>query len=347
MTVAGDPAPGAGVPADPPGEALLEETPCLLCGSEEGEVRLTSRVQLAPNTGERFHLRDCRRCGLTYLSPRPTPERMGRYYPPDYLSHRGPEAWGRWSPLVRASLRRMDGARVRRVRRAVSLAPGDPVLDVGCGRPSFLCRLQDRTGIFPVGVDSSDGGWRDDPQKWNGLTLLRGTPSSLEARLRTLGRSGPGPGSSASGFRVITLWHALEHDHDPLSTLRALARLAAPDGRLVVEVPDLGSWTAWWFGPHWAGLHTPRHTALHTRETLIRTVEAGGWVVEDHLPYGTLDPYLLVWMSRAVRRGDDLSGPLAPAFPRFLLGRIVWLPLSVLGRRLPLGVQTVVARPPT
>jgi SAM-dependent methyltransferase len=313
--------------------AATETVPCLLCGSGEAHSWLDSQVQLAPATGEVYSFVRCAVCGLVYLSPRPLAAEIHRYYPPSYLPHRGPEAWGRWAPLVRSAERRMDRKRVRLVTAHAALAPGSRVLDVGCGRPTFLRELRRRTGAEGVGTDVSEAGWEAEDRA--DLRLVRGSFPEVEEELR---------GVAGDGFCAVTLWHALEHDYGPLETLRALSRLAAPGAVLVVEVPDLSSLTARLHGPDWAGLHTPRHPAAYTAETLAATVQEAGWKVIRHLRYGTLDPYVLWWLGRRIRRGDPLDRSLEGGFPAFLGGKLAFLPLALLGHWVPLGVQTVVAR---
>ena len=46
----------------------------------------------------------------------------------------------------------------------------------------------------------------------------------------------------AARFDLIVLHHVLEHLPDPMQTLRDCARHLAPQGRLVLEVPNLGGW---------------------------------------------------------------------------------------------------------
>ncbi len=355
----------------------LEGTPCLLCLDEVAAPYLSSRVQLTPGSREVFRFVRCRRCSLVYLDPRPSEAAIDRFYPPDYLPHRGPEAWGRWAPLVRSSERRLDAERLRWVLGYERLGPGTPVLDVGCGRPTFLHALHSRTGAPCVGLDPTDAGWREDPARWKGLRLVRGVLPEAEGALRrateeagppsapqgagmqeppgTAGdarrtdRQGPGrrhtrtPGAR-NGYQVITLWHALEHDYRPLETLRVLRRLAAPGALLIIEVPNLASLTARLHGNDWAGLHTPRHTAAYTPETLERITVAGGWTVTHRLRHGTLDPYILWWIGRRIRKDDSLGGSMEGRFPGFVAGKVALLPLTLLQRWIPLGVQTIVAR---
>jgi hypothetical protein len=188
-----------------------------------------------------------------------------------------------------------------------------------------------------VGLDVSDEGWRDDGGFQRELTLIRG---ALPAAGPRLGEEAP------DGFHLITLWHALEHDHHPLESLEALRRLAAPDALLVIEVPNLASLTARLHGCAWAGFHTPRHTAAYTPETLVALVREARWRVMAHRNWGTLDPWILFWLGRQLRKGRTLDGGVQERFPGFMAGKALALPLTLLQRHLSLGVQTLMARRP-
>ena len=63
------------------------------------------------------------------------------------------------------------------------------------------------------------------------------------------------------------MWHFLEHDYDPLRSLRDGApRCCKPGGTLVIEVPRLDSATFRLFGDRWPGLQAPQHTVLYDRD---------------------------------------------------------------------------------
>jgi 2-polyprenyl-3-methyl-5-hydroxy-6-metoxy-1,4-benzoquinol methylase len=282
-------------------------------------------------TRERFTFVRCRRCALVYLDPRPTPADLARYYDASYLPHRGAAAWGRFASLAREGERRTDAARVRRATAAARLGPGSRVLDVGCGRPTFLDALVRATGAKGIGIDPSDAGWTSEPERW--------AESGLDLRRATVVQGLPdGP------FDLVTMWHALEHDYDPLESLRRLLSVARTGGILVAEVPNLDSLTRRLHGAQWAGYHTPRHTAVYTPTTLRALLERAGWTVERQDTYGTLDPYVLYWLGRQERRGRPLDASLERAFPAFMFGKVLTLPLASAQRWVSLGVQTAVAR---
>jgi SAM-dependent methyltransferase len=282
-------------------------------------------------SAERFSFVRCRGCELVYLNPRVTLDRLDGYYDASYLPHRGAEAWGRWARYAREGERRTDRTRVRWARKAVRLGMSTAVLDVGCGRPTFLEALVDRTGTRGVGVDAHDGGWSRESERWRmaGLDLRLGT-------IQTADLEGP--------FDLVCMWHTLEHDYQPMDTLRRLHDLTRPGGALLVEVPNYESWTRRLHGSSWAGFHTPRHTMVFTPPTLRSLLERADWKVERQVSYGTMDPYVLWWLGRQEIKGRFLDGNLEGAFLRFMAGKGLTLPITALQRWLSLGVQIAVAR---
>jgi SAM-dependent methyltransferase len=314
----------------PPLHATTEAVTCLLCGADDPAPAAESAAQLSRST-EVFAFVRCRRCGLVYLSPRVSEAEIGSWYGPDYLPHRGDAAWGRFARFAAEGQRRTDRARVAWVVRSARPGPSTRLLDVGCGRPTFLEAIHRRTGSRAVGIDFSDAGWRDDPARWRaaGLDLHVG-------RLEDVPLDGP--------FDVITMWHALEHDYRPLKTLRRLRALARDGATLLVEVPNHDSLTRRLHGSAWAGYHTPRHTAAYTPRTLGDMLERAGWRVEHECAHGTLDPYVIWWLGRQGRAGRRLDGPLERRFPAFMAGKLLTLPLAAVQRWVSLGVQLAVAR---
>jgi SAM-dependent methyltransferase len=305
---------------------------CPACDGTMHEPYREVPAHMAPPAAPAFRFSRCGDCRLVFLNPRVAPEALGAYYGPDYLPYRGAGAWGRWAPLVERAMHAMDARRVALVRRQAAAPVGQAtrVLDVGCGRPTFLAALRAATGCEAVGVDFSDEGWRREPERWRGLELHEG--ELAEAPLE-------GP------FDVVTMWHYLEHDYDPAGALRRLRALAAPGARIVIEVPDHGAWTRRLQGPNWAGYHAPRHTAIYEPRSLTRLLERTGWQARAVSRRGTLDAYTLWWLGRQQRRGIDWAAGMEARFGGFLVGKIATWPLFALAGVVPLGVMTAVAEP--
>ncbi|MGC9312888.1 MAG: class I SAM-dependent methyltransferase [Sediminispirochaetaceae bacterium] len=279
---------------------------------------------------EQFTFVRCADCGLIQLNPRVKPEDLGVFYREYYLPFRGPSAWGRYAPLVAMNLAGTDRRRTAIARKAAAIDQSSRVLDVGCGKPSFLKLVNEKTGCRAKGIDFSDEGWRHEPEQYRNLELE-------VAEFRNFTDEGP--------FDLITMWHYLEHDYNPRATLEKMRTMVAPRGRLVIEVPNFDSWTRVLQGSHWEGYHTPRHTAVYSPSTLHRLLNNSGWRIERLYPYGTLDPYPLFWMGRQEKKGIDWSRSMEDKFPGFMAGMLVTFPVFLLKRWIPAGLMMVVARP--
>ena len=298
---------------------------CLACGSRRFRPAFTSTAQMHPSK-EAFLFSRCEDCGLIFLSTRARPEALGQYYTEHYLPYRGDRAWGRYAGFVRQGQQRLDRARVRAVERYATLSSQSKVLDVGCGKPSFLKSLHEKHACECWGIDFSVEGWRGEAG-FDPLHLLEGGPHDIPLEQQ---------------FDVITMWHYLEHDYDPAGTLSRLRACARPGAILLVEVPNFNAWSRRVFCRHWGGFHTPRHTAIYTPQTLSILLERSGWkMVKSGLP-GTLGPHILWWLSWRERRGANWGASMARYFPEFLAGSILLAPVMAL-RRWSLDTQLVVA----
>jgi 2-polyprenyl-3-methyl-5-hydroxy-6-metoxy-1,4-benzoquinol methylase len=99
----------------------------------------------------------------------------------------------------------------------------------------------------------------------------------LKAHVGTLPHSQLRPCS----FEVVTMWHSLEHVHDPLGVLREAYHLLVPGGRLVVACPNIESWAFRRYAESWFGLDLPRHLTHFTPTTLGRMLQTAGLRVMD------------------------------------------------------------------
>jgi SAM-dependent methyltransferase len=155
------------------------------------------------------------------------------------------------------------GHRPRKKRHTLEWHGGGRLLDFGCGGGAFLKRMHEQ-GWQVTGVDASPD-------------AVRRVREHLG--LRALVGSLPNRGLEGAEFDVITLWHSLEHVHDPLTVLREALRLLAPAGKLVVAVPNIESRPFHWFGPSWFGLDLPRHLTHFSPHTLKEMLIKAGFAV--------------------------------------------------------------------
>lgn len=315
------------LPLDVSTSASLETLPCCLaCGGHSFETVQRTRAMMHPSE-ESFNFDECQDCGLVQLNPRVRASELMHYYTDYYLPYRGEHAWGKYATLVKNSQIKMDRQRVKRVQQFVPLNSSTKLVDIGCGKPTFLEQAQRLTGCHALGLDFNDSGWRDEPQRFAALQLQVGEVGNL----------------MLDTADVFTMWHYLEHDYAPMDTLRQLRQYAQADTHLIVEVPNYDSDSRRRFGTNWAGWHSPRHTALYTPKSMTVLLERSGWQVKQTLSYGTLDPYNLYWMSRMEQRGIDWSQDMEQEFWGYVRGMVAFLPKRWLGSSL--GVMTAIATP--
>lgn len=304
-------------------------TNCLSCQSSDLSSIEKTEAMMHPSK-EVFNFDQCNNCGLVFLNPRVPEKDLGKFYTDFYLPYRGDEAWGKYAKFVAGSQKKVDKKRVTTVKKYASNLTQATVLDVGCGKPTFLKMIFDQYKCRAIGTDFSDAGWKNNQSHYSNLELTKGDIHELK---------------NLPKADIITMWHYLEHDYHPSKTLTKLLSIAKPTTKLIVEVPNFNSSSRKKYGANWAGFHTPRHTALYTPETMTKLMQLNGWKVEVAFPYGSLDPYILDWMSRKEQEGLDWSLSMEAEFVDFVKGMIGFFPKSIFQKRKSLGFMTVVASP--
>jgi SAM-dependent methyltransferase len=251
-----------------------DEPDCPLCGGDRRTPVVDAPDPTPGGCGLRFAVVRCDECGLHFTSPRPDRETIGQFYPSSYRPFCRPRERDR-SP------------RFRRLAAALGRTAPGRLLDFGCGSGGLLDWAA-RQGWSVTGLDVS-------------ADAVEAVRSGLGVRVfhGTL----PHPALPDGSFDVVTMWHALEHVHDPLAVLTAARRLLAPGGRLLIAVPNIASTAFRWFGPSWFGLDLPRHLTHFTPPTLRRMLERAGFQVVAICPDRHAD-----WM----RSSAKLAGGRGP-----------------------------------
>jgi 2-polyprenyl-3-methyl-5-hydroxy-6-metoxy-1,4-benzoquinol methylase len=276
-------------------DVACEETNCLLCGADDAEPVVVGHDCESP-TGAQYRVVRCRQCGLGYTNPRPTPADIGRCYPTDYGCHQArPQVKTRergrlCAELERAALQTYFGYPRRSTDRSAAWSGrlgkwwirgpqrrgewfefhGEGrLLDFGCGAGTFLERMQNY-------------GWRVE-----GVEVSARVAADVGRRTGIRVHAGSLPHDDLHGrrFDVVTMRHSLEHVHAPREVVRAARELLVPQGRLLVTVPNLASWSFERFRKHWFALDVPRHLTHFTPTTLAQLLEREGFRIRgvEHL----------------------------------------------------------------
>jgi SAM-dependent methyltransferase len=312
-----------------PRREQFEAVRCYLCGSAEAVPLVIAEEDLTGKPG-RFLFVRCQDCELAYQNPRLKLEWIGAYYDDEYIAHRKKTDWGPLKPLYEWAMGKHDRDKLALVDRFVSLNGRSNVLDVGCGAGTFLEEMHKHTGAAVSGVDFKD------------LTQLP-SYAQIDFHLGLFYEQD----FADRRYDLITMWHFLEHDYDPVRTLEYARNRLAPGGRLVIEVPRLDSVSFRLFKERWPGLQAPQHTALYSRKTLLAMMEKAGLEVVEYLPYGAFPAYFYLFAGTAFKllkgRGLNLSKAIYPYF----LGQLLLLPLLLFERKLNLAMQTVICKVPS
>ncbi len=303
-----------------------EVVPCYLCGSQKHHKLVSAQDDLTGKPGN-FQFVRCQECDLAFQNPRLTLDSIGAYYNDEYIAHRKKKDWGILTPLYNHAMDKHDRDKVALLSKHIKLNANSAVLDVGCGAGTFLIKIKTLFGSEISGVDFKD---------------LRHLP--WFAPIRFYHGVFYQQDFAAQRFDLITMWHYLEHDYDPLQTLQCARDLLKPDGRIVIEVPRLDSVSARLFKERWPGLQAPQHTVLYDKKSLLAMLEKADLELVEYLPYGAFPPYFYLFAGVAFKflKGKGLN--LARAIYPYFFGQLLLLPILLLQRHLNLAMQTVVCR---
>ena len=224
---------------------------------------------------------ECENCRLIRLSPQPSPLELHDYYPANYWFAPEASAADRLEQWYRRFVLRDHLHFVERaMREAAELETGPKgmILDVGCGGGLFLEVLHERGASkgnrrlagLDFSLDAANMTWRR---------------AGVPAVCATLSRAPFAPGSCL----IVTMFHVLEHLYDPGSYLAGAHQLLAPEGRLIVQVPNAACWQFLLLGERWSGIDVPRHLIDFRLKDLDSLLETCGFEVLRHKHFSLRD----------------------------------------------------------
>lgn len=222
---------------------------CRLCNSHEAVEELRSHNDYA--------ILRCRRCRMVFTDDRTAPS-AETLYPV------GGQSGQRFAKRIGWMLKLFLKQRERFVKR---LRPSGRLLDFGCGNGAFALRMS-QAGFDVVGLEPFSLG---ATVRANRLELIQAPLEQVGDRLGL--------------FDVITLWHVLEHLDRPAEMLKRLLPHLAPDGVIVVSVPNFGSLQSAVFRGTWFHLDPPRHLSHFELATLERCLNIVGLTPTGHVDF--------------------------------------------------------------
>lgn len=228
--------------------------PCQLCGADDARLLFTKNF---------YNIVKCRRCGLTYLNPQPSPAELAALYSAGYyFTREGKAPHGYRKDYFARPGRRLARAR-KRVRRILRFKKGGELLDVGCGPGVFLEAARECFGVAGVEIIREAA---------ESARSILGDPCNIicgdffEAEL------------PKEEFDVITMYDFLEHVRLPFDNLVKAHRCLKEGGLLVLGLPNIASLGAFLKHQNWRGYSLPpEHLFFFCPRTIAALLRKAGF----------------------------------------------------------------------
>ena len=229
-------------------------------------------------SGKEFRLlRDTSR---DLLQTDPVPENLASYYKSkDYISHTDSR-----KGILASLYQSVKKYTIRRKIKLFNKYAGDnkSLLDIGAGTGDLLLAAK-----------------KDGYEAY-------GTEPDAEAREKA-GTKGVVLKESVSferKFKLISLWHVLEHFPDPDEEIRNIKSYLEDDGTLFVAVPNFNSYDADYYREFWAAYDVPRHLWHFSKYALKKLFQKHQMKIVDIRPM-PFDAFYVSLLSEKYRSGKS------------------------------------------
>ncbi|MBU1077487.1 MAG: class I SAM-dependent methyltransferase [Spirochaetes bacterium] len=237
-----------------------EEVNCILCGSDEKKTWYTY---------DSFKAVTCKRCGLSYMSPRLSNKRLQKVYEETYKPATDFE--GRMHDMSTSDerARKRNDMKIEINNTLNYPSKGGRVLDVGCGAGIYLEAVPETWEKH--GIDRAP--WAAQyTEKILKIPVVYGEIENVNYEKHF--------------FDVINMTYVIEHLRDPLSILKRLNKWMKPKGRLIISVPNFGSICSKIFREFYRLADPCQHIYLFNPRSIKRMLKEAGFKVKKvYYPY--------------------------------------------------------------
>lgn len=276
---------------------IIHHKNCIVCGNENLPTALELKDYSISK--EDFSLAKCSNCQFVFTQDIPDETSIGPYYQSEaYISHSNTK-----KGLINSLYHIVRNWMLMSKRTLISrLSPNKRILDVGSGTGYFLDFMK-KSDYEVLGVEVDEAARTFAADNF-GLTIH--SPSKLLSN------------GIEEKFGAITMWHVLEHVHDPDAYFQAYQNLLSENGILAIAVPNCDSYDAAHYKKHWAAYDVPRHLWHFTPPTIKKLAAKNGFdlIEKKRLPYDAFYCSLL---------SEKYKGNSLYFISGFLHGGISWL----------------------
>jgi len=242
---------------------MVHHDVCPLCSSEKITIPFSCTDNFISK--EVFQLARCGECGFEFTQDCPEENEIGKYYESeDYISHSNTSK--SFSDKLYRLARSFMLRRKRNIVRKLTAQKTGTLLDIGSGTGHFADTMK-RAGWQVKGIEINEKA-RSFSVNSFGLDVV--APDAIS-------------NLQSGSFDCITLWHVLEHFHDPNKYASEIQRLLKKDGICIIALPNSNSFDAWHFGKFWAAYDVPRHLWHFNPSTFRIFAGKAGFMIEKVL----------------------------------------------------------------
>jgi 2-polyprenyl-3-methyl-5-hydroxy-6-metoxy-1,4-benzoquinol methylase len=248
---------------------MVHYNECPLCSSEK--ISLHFRCTDHFISKEVFGVFKCSDCSFEFTQDYPEVSEIDKFYESaDYISHTDTSK-GFSNKIYRLVRNFMLFKKKGLIINITGLEKGS-LLDIGSGTGYFASTMK-KAGWQVKGIEINEKA-RDFSVSQFGLEVIG--PELLTTM-------------QSNSFDCITLWHVLEHFHDPYKYMSDITRLLKPGGLCLIALPNSSSYDALYYGQYWAAYDVPRHLWHFNPVTFRIFTEKTGFVIENirNLPFDT------------------------------------------------------------
>jgi SAM-dependent methyltransferase len=240
---------------------MIRHKECPVCSSANISFLLSAADHFVSK--EEFPVYNCNSCSFKFTQDIPEGSEIGKYYESeDYISH-SDISKSFSDKLYRLARNLMLRKKENLVISLTDTSNGN-LLDIGSGTGYFANRMKS-SGWNVKGIEINQKA-RDFSVSHFGLDVV--SPDQISS-------------IESGNYDCITLWHVLEHFHDPFNYASEIFRMLKVDGICIVALPNSNSFDSKHYGKYWAAWDVPRHLWHFNPSTLSLFAEKAGFLIKE------------------------------------------------------------------
>lgn len=198
----------------------MNQTPyCTLCKTTQ-VIQLNNSIRNMDSSD--YHMFACSKCGTHFIYPEIQEKQLQEYYDGKFRCEVHTKTYYDMDRLNQLFDYHSIEARERVERIGNQIKKIDDVLEIGCSTGYFLNAIKEK-------VKSVSG------TEWDHQAL-----EYIQDRFQGDIQTAQNPEEFNRKFDKIFMFHVLEHISDPVSYLENLKKILKPEGKIYIEVPNVG-----------------------------------------------------------------------------------------------------------